>query len=225
MRITFGWLVVALAATLIFPTLAFGQVSLGGYVQERFTDVFGAADTNKVSGYAAQPTFSVRRARISAKVTIDPRTSAAVEIDATKSLVELKKAYASYTATPALFVTVGRTNLPFGYENPTSSSVITPLDRSMISNNAMPEYANGLLLTPIQSTVKVKSTLSIVNGDDPSAVGTANTTSGSVTNNPYDNPNNNLVTALTLEHKLASGDAIIGTSGASDGEGHNAVDF
>jgi hypothetical protein len=215
----------AVAAALLLPTLAFGQVVLGGYVQQRFTDVFGAADTNKVSGFAPQPTFTIRRARLSAKATLDAKTTAVIEVDASKSLVELKKAYVAYSLSPVLYTNVGRTNLPFGYENPMSSSAITPLDRSMISTNGMPEYATGLFLIPTQEKLakqNIKTTLSIVNGDDPSAVVKVDGSSGS--NNPYDNPNNNLVTALTVEHRLKSGNALIGVSGATDTNTHGAFD-
>jgi hypothetical protein len=194
-------LAVLVAATCL-TALAAPSVKMGGYVQVRLTDTLGAADDGAidgvakgVSGFGANTSFGMRRARLAVKATLDENSLAALEIDASKSEVETKKAYISYAWNELYFV-AGRDTIPFGYELMLSSSGLTTLERSMISQT-LPEYGTGLKITPGSVYLPLKTTIAVLNGNDPAKPIAVSGAAGSV--NGYDDPNNAKVAGITTE--------------------------
>jgi hypothetical protein len=238
--------IATLGMAILLPTLAHAEAKLSGYVQERFTDIFGSStvtDSSKITHFPGTSSFGIRRARIGVKGNLDAKGMANLELDLSKSLVELRKANIGYAVTPTLFATVGRMNLPFGNEiGNLSSSALTTLERSMISNT-MPEYATGLSVLPLQTAVRnTKFTAGVFNGNDPAAIATVNTTTikvdvdgdgdlddvvvlknNTLNNAGYDDPNNNKVGLLTVEHRLPGTRGLVGVSGVGDMDGHSAI--
>ncbi|OPZ84528.1 MAG: Phosphate-selective porin O and P [bacterium ADurb.Bin429] len=215
---------VALVATALMPALAAPSVKIGGYVQVRFTDTLGAKDDGAidgiakgVSGFGESSSFGLRRARLSVKATLDEHSLAALEIDMSKSGVETKKAYLAYQWQDLYFV-AGRDTIPFGYELQLSSSGLTTLERSMISQT-LPEYATGLKITPGSVYLPLKTTVGIFNGNDPAKSIAVSGASGSV--NSFEDTNNNKVLSVTTE--LPVGDHKIGASYLTDLGGHTAT--
>jgi hypothetical protein len=217
----------ALAALLVatcLPALAAPSVKLGGYVQVRLTDTLGAKDDGAidgvakgVSGFSEFNNFGIRRARLSVKATLDENSLAALEIDASKAEVEMKKAYIAYQWNE-LYLLAGRDTIPFGYDLQTGTSALTTLDRSMISST-MPEYATGLKITPGSAYIPVKTTLGIFNGNDPAKPIAVAGAAGAV--NGFDDTNNNKVVSLTTEVPVAG--QKIGASYLTDTKGHAAA--
>jgi len=155
-----------LAIALSLPALAAPTVSTTGYLQVRYSELFGAADTNKATGYFDKDngTFQIRRARLAIKGTIDPQTSATIEIDGSKGAVETTKAFVAYTLHDCT-IAAGRNTLPFTYEIQLSSTSMTTLERSMMAR-ALSEYGVGLFITPQGAYIPCKLTAAIINGDD-----------------------------------------------------------
>lgn len=216
-------LAVLLAATCL-PALAAPAVKVGGYVQVRLTDALGAADDGAidgvakgVSGFPANGSFGLRRARLSAKATLDDATQAVIEIDASKSEVETKKAFIGYAWNELYFV-AGRDTIPFGLELQLSSSALTTLERSMISLT-LPEYGTGLKVTPGSVYLPFKTTIAVLNGNDPAKPIAVAGAAGA--NNGFDDANNAKVVAATTEIPVLGQKA--GLSYMTDSAAHYAV--
>lgn len=203
-------IVLATVALATLSAFAVPSLKIGGYVQVRYTDTIGAADVNKVSGYDENGTFSIRRARLAAKATINPQSMAVIEIDASQVGVTTKKAYIGYTFGD-VYTTLGRNTIPFGYELQLSSSALLPLERSMISNS-MPEYVTGLVAMPGSALVPVRTKLGIVNGDDPT---------GKKFEEKFNDQNNNKVLLANVEKPF--GNTTVGASYITNSDSDDAV--
>ena len=167
--------ILALAALLLGSSLSSFAVDvhIGGYVQGRYDDIAGGPDTNNDTKYSndknATQTFSLRRARINATATLTKNASAVIEIDTTKGVSDTLM-YVNY-GLPQVNFSLGRKRDPFNYELSQSSSTLTTLERSVISQHIAPEYATGLYISPDKSIVPFPVTLAFLNvyGDNSSS--------------------------------------------------------
>ena len=199
--------IAALAIVMSLPAFAVPTVKITGYVQFRFTDTLGSVDsaTNKLLGFTnPNSSFQVRRARIATRAMLDERSMAVIEIDASKSTVETKKAYFTYTLDD-ITIAGGRTSLPFGYEIPFSTSSLTTLERSFISLT-LPEYSTGLLVTPSAKMLPFKLTVAGINGNESTS---------------FTDTNNNKLLVANAEVSIARHK--LGASILTDSDGHDAL--
>ena len=162
--------ILALAALLLGTSLsAFAvDVKVSGYVQGRYDALIGGTDANQDTKYSQDPkatdTFSLRRARINVAATLTPQAGAVIELDATKGVTNTL-AYVTYNGIPDVNLALGRKRDPFNYELAMSSSMLTTLERSIISQRVMPEYATGLYLSPTTNIVPFPVTLALLNAN------------------------------------------------------------
>jgi hypothetical protein len=117
------------------------KVAISGYNQIRYQTIDFAGSDN-VTAKKQADTFLIRRARL--KITAQPNdtSKAVVEFAADKNSAGVKDAYYQYIfggnelKKPSFYV--GQMLLPFGYDNPTSSSVRETPEQSIIVRRFFP---------------------------------------------------------------------------------------
>ncbi len=113
-------------ASATHPTL-----HLSGYLQVQYT-LRGAAPAGGPGG-AGLDTFLVRRARLKAAGDVVPGVGYDLLLEAATPTTPLRDAYLSVRLIPHLELRLGQQKTPFGYDWPTSSTVLVTLDRSLVS--------------------------------------------------------------------------------------------
>ncbi|MCX6310903.1 MAG: porin [Bacteroidetes bacterium] len=128
------------------------RVKISGYIQPQYQQIDSSGAATFAGGdfpSGVNKRFRVRRAEI--KTMYDNgRTQIVANIDITQSGVNIKDAYGRFTEQKwqAISFTAGVFNRPFGYECPTSSSLLESPDRSRMVQQLFPgERDLGMMFT------------------------------------------------------------------------------
>ena len=111
------------------PAPSHPTLHLSGYLQVQYT----FQGTATAGGAGPLNTFLIRRARLKAAGEVVPGVGYDVLVEAATPTTPLRDAYLRLRLIPHLEIRVGQQKTPFGYDWPTSSTVLVTLDRSLVS--------------------------------------------------------------------------------------------
>ncbi|MHB8997356.1 MAG: porin [Armatimonadota bacterium] len=129
-----------IAISVMLTTMAHAEWKWSGYSQLRYN--WWDEDLNKDNDSA----FQIRRARLKVEGQVNPDTTITLQADFAKLIddengsgdVELKDALITRKLNENWFATAGYTTTPFGFEVPTSDSVLWALERSRVADALFP---------------------------------------------------------------------------------------
>ena len=142
-RLVMRWVGLVALPLMLLGSIAHADVTFSGYTQVRFNHFDGNTSS---SADPSDNQFQIRRTRLKAVATVADDTTFTMQWDFANLVAdttgattpELKDAFIARRLAPEWVVTGGYTQMPFGYEVPSSDAVNLTFEKSAVMNTLFP---------------------------------------------------------------------------------------